>query len=81
MKLLDKLKKFFNPPYIERADYKDGILTVKYSDKSVSQYKGSCTVWHELPYMTRCNTPKERLLCDIWQYIRHYGNPYPLTHR
>lgn len=57
------------------------ILTKYWSDGNKYEYKGSCTVWHKLPYMKRAGTMTESGLCDIWEYINHYGNPYPHAHK
>lgn len=68
-------------PHLLEATYTDEILTLKYSDNSIVQYKGSCTVWHKLPFMTRPGTLKEGDLSEIWEYIKTYGNPYPTAHQ
>lgn len=62
------------------ANYEKSIMTVHYDDGSFDKYHGECTVWHKLPLMERCGTYKESELCDIWQYIKFYGNDYPTAH-
>ncbi len=67
-------------PHIVEASYKDGLMTLKYSDGDSVAYQGSCTVWHKYPMMERCSTLKEMELYDILTYIKTHGNPYPLSH-
>lgn len=72
---------FFPFARLKEATYKNGIMTVTYSNGSIKQYKGSVTVWHELPFMQRAGTFKESDLSDIYEYIKTYGNPYPTAHK
>lgn len=67
---------------VERVSYYESsrIMTVTYSDGSQNKYKGDCTIWHELPMMTRCSIWKEAELCSYWQYIKTHGNDYPTAH-
>lgn len=64
------------PSYIVSATYENQVMTVTYSNGKVKKYKGECTVWHELPSFKRCDTPKESLLADLWEYIRHHKHSY-----
>lgn len=68
------------PYFTAKYDKQTQIMTVYNVDGTNEQYNGSGTVWHRMPYMERCSTAKEYLLCDIWHYIKHYGNPYPTAH-
>jgi hypothetical protein len=62
-------------------DENEEVLTMTFKDGTIEKYKGSGTVWHEMPLMKRCGTLKEYDLCDIYKYIKHYGNPYPKAHK
>lgn len=62
-------------------DKEKEVMTFIFSDGSEEQYNGSSTVWRRMPLMRRCNTLKEGELCDIWNYINFYGNPYPKAHK
>ena len=77
------MKKLLNILFITviKAVYENGIMTIEYSNGKTKKYLGSCTVWHKLPLCKRCSTAKESQLCDIWQYIKHNGNPYPNAHK
>ena len=70
-----------NTPRIISATYEKEIMTVEYSDGNIIEYKGSATVWHALPYMSRCGTGTESELSRIYNYIQHYGNNYPDAHK
>ena len=78
--MLKSILSFFAPDRVISAEYSKGIMTVIYSKSGKKQYKGSCTVWHEMPLMKRCSTPKESELVEIWHYIKQYGNKYPESH-
>jgi len=73
------MKTIYNP--IVEATYEKGIMTVKYHNGQVSRYQGSSTVWHSYPLMHRIGTLGEGRLCDIYQYIKTHGNPYPTAHK
>lgn len=63
------------------ATYDDrGVLTVDFDNGEMAMFKGRSTVWHHWPYMERCSSQKETYLCDLWEYIRCHGNPYPTAH-
>lgn len=68
-------------PTIVSAEYKAGVMIVTYKNGKQRRYKGSGTVWHQLPMMERAGTLKESTLSDIWSYIHLYGNPYPSAHK
>lgn len=67
---------------ITKAEYnKDTqVMTVTYSDSSTFQFKGDSTIWRTYPMMRRCSTIIQGELCDIQQYIKEHGNPYPTAH-
>jgi hypothetical protein len=69
-------------PKITDAIYEEKIqvLWVKWSTGNEQHFKGSCTVWHSYPMMKRMPTSTESELCDIWEYIKEHGNPYPTAH-
>lgn len=71
---------FYPTARVLQATYENGIMTIVYSSGTVKKYKGSVTVWHELPYMQRPGTFKEHELSELYQYIKEYGNPYPTDH-
>ena len=50
------------------TEYKDKVMTVRYSDGSEVKYSGECTVWHKLPHMKRCGVLTETWLCNLWKY-------------
>lgn len=74
--------KAIEPVKIKEATYDkpNEVLLITFSDGSTEEYKGSSTVWHKMPLMERQNTYRESYLCDIYTYIKHYGNPYPTAH-
>jgi len=39
------------------------------------EYRGVCTVWHQLPRYTRVGTPMEGMLSEFW--TREYYKKYP----
>jgi hypothetical protein len=67
-------------PGITRATYHNEIMTVYWSDGEVTEYKGSSTVWHRLPYMKKVSTHREFELSEVFHYIKEHGNPYPVAH-
>lgn len=67
-------------PKFEKATQQGDIIIFYYSDQRTRHFKGSNTVWHELPFMGRCSTPIEYKLCDIEGYVKQWGNPYPTAH-
>lgn len=77
------LKKLFGIKEIKWAHYDkaEEIMTVTYDDASQDKFMGSCTVWHHWPLMERCSTSTESRLCDIWTYIKKFGNTYPNSHK
>jgi hypothetical protein len=72
------LDKWFPKPIKSTLD--NEILSVTWSSGETIQYKGECTVWHEMPMMKRCSTLMESLLSELWEYHKNYGNPYPTAH-
>lgn len=66
---------------LARYDFKTQVMTIDYTNDTTEQFKGSGTVWHEMPLMKRCNTFDEGTLCEIWEYITQWGNPYPIAHQ
>lgn len=70
----------FKKPKIVEALYEGDEMSIKYSNGEIEKYIGSCTVWHKLPMMRRCSIEEESMLCDIWNYIKQHGNPYPEAH-
>ena len=83
-RLFEKLKTlrlYFVSNRVISAEYKGGVMTVKYEQGQQEQYEGSCTVWHKLPYMKRCGTLKEGWLCDLWKYNKKWGGAYPDAHK
>lgn len=76
------LKKIFGKKVLKEANYdkKNQTLTIKYKNSDKEEYIGSVTVWYKAPLMKRCITSKECELSEIYQYIQHYGNPYPKAH-
>lgn len=80
--ILKFLKKRFCTPYVVKATYdeKTETMTVTWSDGDTEQYEGSGTVWYKMPYMRRCGTSGESMLCELWTYFRRYGNDYPTAH-
>ncbi len=79
--LLQKIKYFFMGTPIVSAEYKDGVMKVVWEDGSSAAYKGSCTVWHKMPYMRRCGTATEGWLCDLWKYNKQWDGAYPNAHK
>ena len=85
--LIKKALKAFAIPFVThrvsvvKATYENEVMTIEYDNGKTEQYNGSCTVWHKMPMMQRCSTAKEAWLCDIWKYIKHYGNSYPNAHQ
>ena len=63
------------------ASYEDATMTVKWSDGKTDKYTGSCTVWYKEPYMNRCSTSMECLLCDLWKYHQKWNGAYPESHK
>lgn len=61
------------------GEYED-VITITWSDNTVSKYQGSGTVWRSLPMMHRCGIFREGKLSEISKYINKYGNPYPISH-
>ena len=74
------IKKIFGIKKVESAFIENEVLTVVYEDGSFDKYVGSCTVWHSYPLMNRCSTNTEKMLFDIWTYIKKFGNNYPDAH-
>lgn len=65
---------------ITKAQYRNEVMTVWYQSGKVVEYEGSGTVWNKMPMMQRCGTMKEIKLCEIYKYIRKWGNDYPTAH-
>lgn len=78
-----KVKQFFYGKEILMAFYdrRTQVMTIHYTNKTSEEYKGSGTVWYLLPLMKRCETFEEGMLCEIWEYILEWGNPYPMAHQ
>lgn len=55
---------------IVSSTYEGRTITVTFNDGTVSKYEGSGTVWQKHPYMERCDSRMERILCDIWSHIK-----------
>lgn len=51
-------------------DKKEELMTVTYSDGTIKQYSGECTVWYKLPDYKRCGTSKEYELTQYWERHR-----------
>jgi hypothetical protein len=73
---------FPNENPVIKATYieKEKKLTLYYQDGKVENFQGSGTVWYTYPMIQRCNSSTERYLCDIWTYIKRWGNDYPTAH-
>ena len=80
-KLKTLYQKYFVSNTIVSAEYIDDIMVVKYKRGNIEHYNGSCTVWHKLPFMKRCNSSTESWLCDLWTYNRKWNGPYPNAHK
>lgn len=70
-----------NRPYVVKAEYKNDIMSLEYSNGAVLKYKGSGTVWYCLPYLKRCSTATESYLSEYYTYIQYWGNTYPNAHK
>ena len=35
--------------------------------EKIKRFRGSCTVWNEMPSFRRAGTLTERMLCNIWE--------------
>jgi len=86
MNLFKKIKSIFTKEAkkdrtVIFAEYVGDIMTVRYSDGSESKFKGSISVWHEMPYMNRCGTYKEVWLCQLYEYCKHWKGTYPDAHK
>lgn len=53
----------------EWIDQSEAKVTITHRDE-VSVWRGSCTVWHQLPDGGRASTWLEAWLCDRWQSER-----------
>jgi hypothetical protein len=64
--------RWFKPSPVISAhyNYNKSIMTIKREDGTISQYVGSYTVWHEFPYMKKCETYMDDWLYDFWKYNR-----------
>mgnify|MGYP001605290253 FL=1 len=78
---LKALRQLFVSRSVVYASYEDATMTVKWSDGKTDKYTGSCTVWYKEPYMNRCSTSMEYLLCDLWQYHQKWKGAYPEAHK
>ena len=78
--IFQAIKALFISNHVVSAEYKSGIMTVTHKNGEIELFKGSCTVWHKLPYMTRCNTPTESWLCEMWHYNKEWGGAWPNAH-
>lgn len=76
-KLFPKIVSAIKEPVVGKYD---DVITITWSDNTVSKYQGSSTVWYSLPMMNRCGTFREGKLNQISKYINKYGNPYPTSH-
>ena len=76
-KLFPKIVSALKEPIVGK--YED-VITITWSDNTVSKYQGSGTVWPSLPMMDRCGVFREGKLSKISKYINKYGNPYPISH-
>jgi len=74
-------RKYFVSRSVARATYEGETMTVTWDDGTTTKYEGSCTVWYEHPYMERCSTSTEILLCDLWSYIKKWEGSYPDAHK
>lgn len=65
---------------LARYDFNKQVMTVCYVDETTEQFKGAGTVWDELPTMKPADLFQSGVLCEVWEYIMDYGNPYPIAH-
>ena len=68
-KLFPKIVSALKEPIVGK--YED-VITITWSDNTVSKYQGSGTVWHSLPMMDRCGVFREGKLSKISKYINKY---------
>jgi len=85
MKIKDIIKKVFsfkkNKCFLKEASYENKVMKIEYTNGVIEEYYGSGTVWRVIPHMQRCSTPIEMYLSEIYNYIKHYGNTYPNSHK
>lgn len=72
-------------PHIVRAHYtrnlfKENELVVEWSDGTIEEYQGECTIWYKLPMMETVKGPILYKIIEIWRYVEKWGNDYPTAH-
>jgi len=83
--MIDKIIKWFHKTFFKPYKYAtyssvrihpmgNKIMTVYWSDGTMQQFTGSCTVWREYPEMKRCDTEIESWVRDLEQYHIHKNN-------
>ena len=73
-------------PMMAVHNKKEGYIHIMYTPYKnekprIRTFKGSGTVWKELPFMKRCPTSQEIFLTEIAAYVEENGNPWPSAHR
>ncbi len=68
-KLFPKIVSAIKEPVVGKYD---DVITITWSDNTVSKYQGSSTVWYSLPMMNRCGTFREGKLNQI-QFVSFYS--------
>lgn len=85
MNIIKRIKNFWKRHIVGlsvvTAEYRNHTMAIEWDDGTKTEYHGSCTVWYELPLMKRCDTSTEGLLCEMWEYNKKWGGPYPKAHR
>lgn len=63
------------------AEYKDKIMTVKYSRGKIHQYQFNDVNWVILPFMEKCDSSTEEWLNRMVEYNKKWGGPFPDAHK
>jgi hypothetical protein len=63
------------------AEYKDNIMTVKYSKGNINQYEFNSINWVSLPFMEKCDSDTEEWLNRMVEYNKKWDGPFPDSHK